>query len=71
MLRVVIKVYELHNNVEILANNPALQNHLQEAQEKFLIFSKPCEFTSKMIALVGASPFGGCGSRTLAAALTR
>ena len=64
MLRVVIKVYELHNNVEILANNPALQNHLQEAQEKFPdIFQNHAEFTSKMIALVGASPFGGCGSR--------
>ena len=64
MLRVVIKVYELHNNVEILANNPALQNHLQEAEEKFPdIFQNHAEFTSKMIALVGASPFGGCGSR--------
>ncbi|CAX41554.1 zinc finger-containing transcription factor, putative [Candida dubliniensis CD36] len=60
MLRVVIKVYELHNNVEILANNPTLQNHLQEAQEKFPdIFQNHAEFTSKMVALVGASPFSG------------
>ncbi|EER30855.1 predicted protein [Candida tropicalis MYA-3404] len=62
MLRIVIKVFETQTGISILDNNQILKDYLKEAETKFPeIFQNHQEFTSRMMQVVGASPFGSSG----------
>ncbi|RCK65202.1 Halotolerance protein 9 [Candida viswanathii] len=62
MLRVVIRVFENQTGIPILEGNEMLKDYLQEAETKFPeIFQNHEQFTSQMVQVVGASPFGSSG----------